>query len=316
VTNIEPNCTTKNELSHMYDWTVGNSDTTYSGGYRDNPYKHFIRRECGDKAGRLELVWNIPGCTNGDDWDSDILAWGDANTVYHFRVEWQYDSGSDSTTFRLYRNGVFIDDKTCSGQYTPGGQSVRIGASNRGPDEGAYVGAIYSNVKVWDLSIPPTEPPVIQEVTPDPDTAWYGHEYTRQLVLLQGSPPPAWCLLQGPPGAQINAASGLVSGWVPSYGQIGQLVTFTAKAANTAGADTESWQVLVKAKGDIDRDGDCDQIDFGLFQACFSGTGVARTSDCGDADLDGNNDVAVADFEKFRECLSGPSVAVEAHCAD
>ncbi len=32
---------------------------------------------------------------------------------------------------------------------------------------------------------------------------------------------------------------------------VGQLVTFVAKAVNGGGNDTETWQVLVKAKGDL-----------------------------------------------------------------
>src|SRR5688572_28880994 len=28
----------KNELSHMYDYTFGNADNVYGGGYRDGPY--------------------------------------------------------------------------------------------------------------------------------------------------------------------------------------------------------------------------------------------------------------------------------------
>src|SRR5687768_3950505 len=34
----------KAELFHMYDYTFGNADANYNGGYRDDPYKHFVRK--------------------------------------------------------------------------------------------------------------------------------------------------------------------------------------------------------------------------------------------------------------------------------
>jgi len=122
--------------------------------------------------------------------------------------------------------------------------------------------------------------------------------------------------LEGPDYYMYFNVCGLVSGWTPSHGQIGQSVTFEAKAVNAAGDDTESWQVIVKAKGDLDFDGDCDQADFGLFQACLSGDGAAHPAGCEDADLNGSNDVSAADVETFLGCLSGPDIPVEARCAD
>src|SRR5687768_16303529 len=52
----------RSELSHMYDYTFGSADVVYSPGYRDNPYKHFIRKQC--EPGRvdtLEIVWAVAG---------------------------------------------------------------------------------------------------------------------------------------------------------------------------------------------------------------------------------------------------------------
>ena len=43
----------KTELFHMYDYTFGNSDINYNNAYRDNPFKHFIR-----KIGCLDTVKN------------------------------------------------------------------------------------------------------------------------------------------------------------------------------------------------------------------------------------------------------------------
>src|SRR6185295_20182834 len=41
----------KVELFHMYDYTWNNADNSYAPGYRDDPYKHFIRKtDCLDTA--------------------------------------------------------------------------------------------------------------------------------------------------------------------------------------------------------------------------------------------------------------------------
>jgi len=92
------------------------------------------------------------------------------------------------------------------------------------------------------------EAPVIAEVTPDPDSATAGQEYTRQLVLTAGTEPIDWTLV-GPAGAAIDQ-DGLVSGWTPDAGAVGTTFDFEAQAGNDVGSDTESWQVTVAAPRD------------------------------------------------------------------
>lgn len=68
---------------------------------------------------------------------------------------------------------------------------------------------------------------------------------------------------------------------------------------------------------DQDRDGDVDQKDFGLFQACFTGPGIEQTSPaCYRARLDPDTDVDQDDFAVFRGCLSGPGAPVGAGCTE
>ncbi|NLE60023.1 MAG: hypothetical protein GX616_16855 [Planctomycetes bacterium] len=68
---------------------------------------------------------------------------------------------------------------------------------------------------------------------------------------------------------------------------------------------------------DFDRDGDVDQEDFGLFQACYTSPGVAQEDpDCAKAMLDGDDDVDPADFAIFLNCMAGPGVAYAIDCAD
>ena len=71
------------------------------------------------------------------------------------------------------------------------------------------------------------------------------------------------------------------------------------------------------AAGDLDRDGDVDQSDFGHLQVCLSGPGVPQEDDaCTGALLDGDDDVDSGDVIIFRGCLSGTNVPGDPGCAD
>jgi hypothetical protein len=146
--------------------------------------------------------------------------------------------------------------------------------------------------------------PLIAEVSPDPSRAAAGMEYVHQLTLLQGYPPPTWSLVAGPSGAHVDG-TGRVSGWTPTASQIGSSHTFQVRAENVAGSDTATWVARVASRADLDFDGDADQADFGLFQRCLSGSGVACDPACAPADLDADGTVDQDDFGLFRPCLAG-----------
>jgi PKD repeat protein len=68
-------------------------------------------------------------------------------------------------------------------------------------------------------------------------------------------------------------------------------------------------------QGDLDGDLDVDQADFGAFQRCYSGPGIAQhDANCAKSKLDGDNDVDLDDFAIFQGCMSGPGVAPPAGC--
>lgn len=70
------------------------------------------------------------------------------------------------------------------------------------------------------------------------------------------------------------------------------------------------------AAADFDRDGDVDQVDFGVFQACLSGSGFPQTNPaCIEARLDGDEDVDQDDFGLFQGCMSGAHVPADPKCA-
>jgi hypothetical protein len=146
-------------------------------------------------------------------------------------------------------------------------------------------------------------PPVIAEVSPDPQTIGIGAAYSQQLALVQGTAPVTWALLQGPAGATVSAG-GLVSGWNASTAEVGP-TTFEVEASNIAGSDSESWLVRVLSRFDFDLDGDVDLSDFACLQACFSGSLYPYPTGCNPQDLDNDGDVDDADFLLFQACLAG-----------
>ena len=162
-----------------------------------------------------------------------------------------------------------------------------------------------SDIETWNVYVQ-CQPPVIGEVTPDPDSVVAGHPYSRQLSQTQGcSLLTTWSVVQGPPGTQVSG-SGLVSGWISTLGNIGQSFNFQIQANNPDGSDIESWNVDVQYPNtDFDEDGDCDQADFAHLQACFSGSAIPNASGCADADIDSDGDVDQADFNAFLPCMNG-----------
>ena len=67
--------------------------------------------------------------------------------------------------------------------------------------------------------------------------------------------------------------------------------------------------------GDMDRDGDVDQSDFGLLQACLSGMGVPQTDPaCTRAKLDTGDTVDRQDVLLFKQCRSGSRIPGDPDC--
>jgi hypothetical protein len=73
---------------------------------------------------------------------------------------------------------------------------------------------------------------------------------------------------------------------------------------------------IVTAPGDLDGDGDVDMEDFGIFQACLTGSGIPQTDpDCLKARLDGDEDVDEHDLAILQNCFSGPNKRADRNCA-
>jgi probable HAF family extracellular repeat protein len=68
---------------------------------------------------------------------------------------------------------------------------------------------------------------------------------------------------------------------------------------------------------DADGDGDVDQVDFGTFQACFTGHagGVPTGCGCFNRHVDADDpDIDEDDYAEFETCASGPAVAADPAC--
>jgi hypothetical protein len=196
VTGLYPNeCRTGNEdkveLWHMYDYTFNNADLSYAPGYRDDPFKHFIRKtDCLDtvKVDSMEIVWQIS--PNYTEPDTARLSWN-PGTTYHFREEWTPD-GAGNSVLKVYRDSVLLITTSIPGSWNPAGHSVRIAASpRRDPAAGAPLGAIFGNVKVWDLSIAGVSAPTIiqpaSNATVNTTTVfvqWNGGPHSRYQVRV------------------------------------------------------------------------------------------------------------------------------------
>ncbi|MDM8007570.1 MAG: thrombospondin type 3 repeat-containing protein [Phycisphaerae bacterium] len=77
------------------------------------------------------------------------------------------------------------------------------------------------------------------------------------------------------------------------------------------GMDVDEAGCPPDVPGDLDRDGDVDQADFGSFQVCLSTPGVAAAGACERADLDFDTDVDRDDTPVFIGCLTGADVPAD-----
>jgi hypothetical protein len=193
-------------------------------------------------------------------------------------------------------------DVVTDGQYA----FVAAGEDGNKPDCPNFDECPYFGGRVYAVHAFVPRPPIVTEVTPDPDSVYAGRLYSRQLRLAQGTPLPSWAVVQGPVGAQVDS-NGMVSGWTPTASEIGGTATICVRAANSDGSDDECWQIKVKSIADFDYDDDADQGDFGIFQQCLSGAESYPTG-CQSADFNGDGHVEGADMAVFLTCMAGPGL--------
>ncbi len=252
-------------------------------------------------------------CQGEEQFTGSAYSW-DGTVTYRFRMTWtnnrvRYYRGLPGQPLDLLKEYYFTHNWTPAKLHVQlGGTSIAVIAA----EIGGAPGTCYSLFRVYeeDLGGQATSggqaqiPPIIVPVTPDPHSAPCQMEYTEQLTLQQGMLPVSWSIVQAPSGAQVDQA-GLVFGWTPACADRGQSFNFVIRASNTGGSTTESWQVTVTCRQDLDHDTDVDQADFGIFQRCLSGSNQPYASGCAPADLNGDGDVDESDFSLFYPCIGG-----------
>jgi hypothetical protein len=115
------------------------------------------------------------------------------------------------------------------------------------------------------------------------------------LTNPQCMTPVAWTLISGPNGMTVNSSTGVVSWQSPT--PAGSPHTITLRAANTAGADTESWLLTVTGgspcPGDLDNNRLVNIADLTGLLAHF---GTISGASPADGDLNGDSDVDLDDL--------------------
>ena len=152
----------------------------------------------------------------------------------------------DTWTLPTGPSGAGVSQSGLVSGWTP--QATDIGSTF--DFEAQATNDVGSDTESWQVTVVAPPAPVIDEVTPDPDSASVDIEYVRPLSLSQGAGTGvSWTLLDGPTGASVDP-NGLVSGWTPTASDAGALIDFEVQANNAGGSDIESWQVLVVALPD------------------------------------------------------------------
>lgn len=115
-----------------------------------------------------------------------------------------------------------------------------------------------------------------------------------------------WSVKSAPTGASpvIASPSSPVT-TVQRLSTLGNYVFTLTVIDRSLVTSTDVTVPVIRQPGDMDYDFDVDQVDFGLFQKCYSGVNIAVPSGCGDADLEKDNDVDLADFTLFQNCIGG-----------
>lgn len=93
-------------------------------------------------------------------------------------------------------------------------------------------------------------------------------------------------------------------------------ITVTSPDASNSPQSIAVRLAIESVKPDLDFDLDVDQSDFGIFQSCYSGSGIAPAPVCDVCDFDADNDVDGDDFALFNQCVSGSDVQASRNCAD
>lgn len=102
-----------------------------------------------------------------------------------------------------------------------------------------------------------------------------------------------------------------------SQGDVGNYRCVVTAGCGTAESEAVSLTLVLppQVPGDVDGDLDVDLEDFGVIQACMTGTGEPQDDPaCDKAKLDLDEDVDANDIEIFIRCMTGPGIPGDVNC--
>jgi hypothetical protein len=171
--------------------------------------------------------------------------------------------------------------------------------------------------------------PVIQtSVASVTESVWIGDSVPDRTFTIRngGENGLTYTVTENAPWFSVDPAGGTSTGepdlFTISYTVTGLLAgTYSADITITAEGAINSPRLLPvtltiqTVKPDQDGDGDVDHADFGLFQACLSGSGITQSlPSCQKARIDNDTDVDQDDFLRFQQCVSGANLPADPQC--
>ena len=223
------------------------------------------------------------------------------------------DSGA-SISDVLLENVVAVPCQSCSvrGAVKPVFRNVIVQGNSAIPAASASFEGV-----IWPGVVSQSRPVVFIEPAPRSGNSYRGgdritvnvqHPFGKPIALVELFIDGYWMGVRHTPPYHFGLA-----------GQSGGEHLLTARATDIDGVVNQTAPkraTFAFIPGDLDRDGDVDQEDFGLLQACMTASNVppADTA-CLIARLDEDVDVDVDDIRVFLDCWSGPDPAVVSPCA-
>ncbi|MBP7936154.1 MAG: hypothetical protein KA354_16045 [Phycisphaerae bacterium] len=298
------------------------SDTVGAAGGWETGYPTITSSACGDSTvtvidteaspndgGSRSLHWLEPA---GDGRSALVRRWEPLPSAATGKLRVAYD-------FKIVQHSVSGLSFIVSGWEPNGALNLNLFAMRFDPDtgDGLSIGMNYLNNGNWENFMPVAD-------TAEIIGQWFHYEAiidvgarTVDLTLTRlMTPAPLSAHIVG--SFQTTPGENPLDADIANYHGI-DIFQSSGAAISEVLVDNVTAEVLggcPRPFADADGDSDVDQVDFGVFQACFTGAegGVADACKC----LDWNKDNAIggADLNKFSACFSGPAIQADPSCAD
>jgi len=244
--------------------------------------------------------------TGGTDYTSASIIWSDGDSIYD-----AYDTAAVTATAAastitvfvrctFWHNYILHNDAHVDALELVALPGADIGLSTNRIDNAVYLGDPEPDDDIFTVTN---------------STAVGTMNYS---ISIDGSP--TWLDVQPTQGSSSGEADDVTITYssdisnFPVGNYPAAIIVSSDDAANSP--QTVTINVSVQTVGpDLDGDTDVDQSDFGLFQACLSGTGVFPEPGCEIADFNGDYFVDQNDYQFFQHCMSGTDVVAARTCA-